>query len=97
MTRNIIISLLAPLLLIFSINASALHDSEAHGFLKTGVLETLVEIPTPEVTPDLDHALTQASADSPQSLGCLSTFSINTDPLSASSNTLFCRGPPLYL
>ena len=97
MTRNIMISLLVPLLLVFSINAKALQGSEAHGFLKSGVLESSVELPSFEVAPDLDHVLIQSATQSSSIAHSLNCFSDTSDRSVATPHTLSCRGPPQSL
>ncbi|MBM6549939.1 hypothetical protein [Marinomonas ostreistagni] len=94
MTRFFITTLLAPLILLFSINATALDTSDTHGFLKTGVLETPIELPTPEVTPDPDHALPISNhvfAD--VNLRC-SVVGEKTGKVDRLAKALSCRDPP---
>lgn len=53
----LVISLLVPLALLFSINAKALDVDNSYGFLDNGVLETPIELSSIEANPDLDHPL----------------------------------------
>ncbi|MBJ7549492.1 hypothetical protein [Marinomonas ostreistagni] len=50
--------LLIPLVMLFSITVKASSDGLAFGKIKGDLIESSYELPSAEVAPDIDHALT---------------------------------------
>lgn len=93
MVHTLLVTLLIPLVLLFSTSVKAMDSSE-RGLLKSGLLESVYEIPGAEVAPDLDHAILSDTLDVPceHSKVPLNPFQERTYAKVVSSWS--CRGPP---
>ncbi|WP_417552740.1 hypothetical protein [Marinomonas fungiae] len=93
MIHTLLVTLLIPLIMLFSLSVKAV-DSTEHSLLKGGLLESVYEVPTAEVAPDIDHAIAFTS----QSASCEPNRSkiIWVDESHPINNvsSWFCRGPP---
>lgn len=94
MKRLLIFTLLMPLMLFVSVGSKACDDSGAPSYLKGGLVETAFELPSAEVSPDVDDVLLPASHAN-HSLNCSLGLipRANADTLTSFSY-FTCRGPP---
>lgn len=93
MIHTLLITLLIPLVMLFSISAKAV-DSNERSLIKGGLLESIYEVPSSEVAPDIDHdalPLSQSASCELSSTKLISAVSFNTARIESS---WFCRGPP---
>lgn len=94
MKRLLIFTLLMPLILFVSVGAKACDDKGAPSYLKGGLVETAFELPSTEVSPDIDDVLLPASHTGRSVNTSLKVVSrANVDTLTSIS-FLTCRGPP---
>ncbi|MCO4787244.1 hypothetical protein [Marinomonas atlantica] len=91
MTR---ILLLIPLLVLFSISAKAFDDNLDHSFVKSGLLEAPFELPSAEVTPDLDHTLLPIARTKLSESEAKPLYYFAPTNVSNFAYTLSCRDPP---
>ena len=93
MTHTSLITLLIPLIMLFSISVKAV-DSNERSLLKGGVLESVYEVPDAEVAPDIEHTLLPVAQNG--SLKFNHSKSNSSEGFHTSKVVLSwcCRGPP---
>lgn len=93
MIHTLLVTLLIPLVLLFSVSVKAV-DSTERSLLKGGLLESVYEVPSAEVAPDLDHAILSASLTEPcEANRSKILWAEESHPINIVSSW-FCRGPP---
>lgn len=93
MIHTLLVTLLIPLVLLFSVSVKAV-DSNERSLLKGGLLESVYELPSTEVAPDLDHALQYATQTTPCELSRNTVTLVEESHPASIVSDWCCRGPP---